>query len=115
MRKRFIWRDGHWVDVTDWKRPPQRFPSIIRDQMDALVHPATGEIYDSKSAFRQATRDAGMIEMGTDAPVAPDPVKVDAAQIAADVAEAWEMTDQGFQAPPVESIDVAAENVRVYE
>lgn len=43
-------------------------PMLIRDNMDALVNPATGLLYDSKSAFRHATRDAGCVEMGNDAP-----------------------------------------------
>ena len=43
-------------------------PMLIRDDMDAAVNPATGMLYESKSAFRKATRAAGCYEVGNDAP-----------------------------------------------
>lgn len=39
---------------------------VISDTMDALRHMATGEMIDSKSKFRAATRAAGCVEVGND-------------------------------------------------
>jgi hypothetical protein len=44
---------------------PVRF-SIISDNMDATRHMANGKVYDSKSAFRKATKNAGCIEVGNE-------------------------------------------------
>lgn len=35
--------------------------------MDATWHPATGEVLDSKSRFREATRASGCVEVGDQA------------------------------------------------
>jgi hypothetical protein len=39
---------------------------VIRDEMDATRHMATGEYFTSKRKFRQRTRDVGCIEVGTE-------------------------------------------------
>ncbi len=40
---------------------------VISDSMgDHMKHPATGAMIDSKSKFRQHTRDSGCVEVGTD-------------------------------------------------
>ena len=39
---------------------------VIRDEMEPTRHMATGEYMTSKSKFRQATRAAGCIEVGTE-------------------------------------------------
>lgn len=39
---------------------------LIRDGMDALVHPATGQTFESKSQFREVTRANGLTEVGND-------------------------------------------------
>jgi hypothetical protein len=43
-----------------------RAPNVIRDEMDPTRHMATGEWMTSKRKFRQATRDAGCVEVGND-------------------------------------------------
>jgi len=65
-KRNYVWNGETFVDVTGWTRPPQRFPSIRRDTMDAAVHPATGEVMDSKSRFREVTKAHGLVEVGTD-------------------------------------------------
>ena len=40
--------------------------SVISDEMDATRHMADGKYYTSKARFRQATRDAGCIEVGNE-------------------------------------------------
>jgi len=39
---------------------------VISDTIADTWHPATGKRYDSKSAFRKATRAAGCVEVGTE-------------------------------------------------
>ena len=39
-------------------------PNVIRDGMDETWHPANGKRYESKAAFRKATRAAGCCEVG---------------------------------------------------
>lgn len=105
MRRRFVWHAGEWVDVTDWKRPPRKTPYIVRDGMDALLNHANGQVYDSKSAFRRATRDAGCVEVGNDAPLTLAPR--DYRPAVQDVAEAVQMLNQGYQPPPLETVSEA--------
>lgn len=45
---------------------------VISDTIPHMKHPGTGEMIDSKSRFRQATRAAGCVEVGTD-PAAAKP------------------------------------------
>lgn len=110
MRRRHIWRNGEWVDVTDWKRPPRKTPYIVRDSMDAAVHPVTGEVMDSKSAFRAVTKAHGLVEVGNEALPAPAPIEAPAG-LAEDVAQAWQMLEQGHTPPPVEA---ATPDTRIY-
>lgn len=96
---KFYWNGGEWVEASRFARPAPVFPAIHRDYMDPATHPYDGVTTDSKSAFRRATKAAGMIEMGTDAPrerTAPvrDPITK------ADIAEAWEMVEQGYRPDP---------------
>jgi hypothetical protein len=114
VRSRYVWHNGAWRDVTNAPRRASRFPSIIRDGMDALQHPATGEVFDSKSAFRAATKAAGCVELGNDAPsVAPAPV-YDTASIKADLATAYDQVEAGYV--PTVGEDVGAGIIeRVYE
>lgn len=39
---------------------------VISDTMPHMKHPGTGEMIDSKSKFRDATRASGCVEVGTD-------------------------------------------------
>lgn len=49
---------------------------IISDAMQALVHPMTGKMMDSKSQFRAVTRAKGGIEVGNET-LTPRPRRVD--------------------------------------
>ena len=40
--------------------------NVISDHMDPLRHMANGLMYDSKAAFRKATKDAGCCEVGNE-------------------------------------------------
>lgn len=52
-----------------------RAPAVIRDTMDPLRHHGTGKITDSKSRFRQMTRDSGCVEIGNERPPLRVPTK----------------------------------------
>jgi hypothetical protein len=54
--------------------------SVISDSMDAIRHHGTGEIIDSKSKFRAATRASGCIEVGTEKIKPRQPIKLDRGQ-----------------------------------
>lgn len=109
---KFYWdrQSEVWVEASRFSRPPSVFPAIHRDYMDPATHPSNGVTTDSKSTFRRATKAAGMIEMGTDAPrERGEPVRDPITK--ADIAEAWEMVEQGYRpepdraAPELQSLD----------
>jgi hypothetical protein len=109
---RYVWHDGHWLAAP--KRAPgtPSFPGIIRDHMDAVQHPCTGEILESKSAFRALTRAHGCVEMGNDAPIAPPQYQVDRKELRADIANALQQHEQGYRPAPSEHL---ATDARIYE
>jgi len=116
MKRKFVWFQGDWRDVTNAKRPPSVAPYIMRDSMAACFHPATGEMMDSKSAFRRVTREHGMVEMGNDAPAMTAPAH-DPGSVAQDVAQAYQMLEQGYTPPPAESagsLDGASVETRLF-
>lgn len=91
---------GMLHDVHDW--PEQhRFwneslcaPSVIRDGIDDLWHPSTNKTTDSKSHFRQMTKDSGCEEIGTE--VQQDR-RVVTEITEADVHTAYQMVEQGYK------------------
>lgn len=65
----YVYRNGKLVD----KRyaPPKggkhgSASFVISDEMPETRHMADGKLYTSKAKFRQATRDAGCIEVGNE-------------------------------------------------
>jgi hypothetical protein len=107
MKHKFVWDGRTFVDVTGWKRPPSRFPAIHRDTSEPMVHPATGEVFDSKSRFREVTKAHGLVEVGTDNLTNLNPRRADVQSRKKDIAQAIEMVEQGYQSPPVESLSDA--------
>ena len=103
-KRKYIWHDGRFVDVTDWRPPPRRFPAIHTDGMQAAIHPATGQVMDSKSRFREATRAAGLVELGNDYRTNQNPRFDDVESVKKDVAEAIGRLEAGAVPPPSESI-----------
>lgn len=51
--------------------------NIITDSMGPLVNHANGQTYDSKSAFRNTTRNLGYREIGSDSTAQPREVRGD--------------------------------------
>ena len=81
---RFVYRPGHpdanefgMVDAS--VAPPRNIggsaPSVIRDEMEPTRHMANGKYYTSKSRFRQATKDAGCLEVGNEIKTLTQPRK----------------------------------------
>lgn len=60
----FVYRNGKIVDKR--KAAPREGGYVISDEMAATRHMADGKMYTSKAKFRQATRDAGCIEVGNE-------------------------------------------------
>ena len=65
----FVYRNGELID----KRfaPPKETKHgdavyVISDEMAPLRHMADNKMYSSKSKFRQATREAGCVEVGSE-------------------------------------------------
>ena len=84
-RKVFAWRDGKLVEVEhNFKARPR--VHLITDTMDKTWHPADGRTYESKSAFRRATKACGCVEYG-DAPC-PEYKQSEPSGVKADVIEA---------------------------
>lgn len=112
---KFIWHDGKWVRAIRVPRPSV-FPGIIRDSMDALVHPADGQYYDSKSQFRRVTAEHGLVELGNDAPVNRPAFQPEG--VRDDIVQSIKKLEQGYQPELVEAagtLDGAAVETRFLE
>lgn len=65
----FVYRNGKLVDRN--KAGPRNAKLgnasfVISDEMAETKHMADGKMYTSKAKFRQATRDAGCVEVGNE-------------------------------------------------
>jgi hypothetical protein len=96
---KYIRHNGQWVPAHFFVRSPPAFPGIIRDTMDPLKSMASGRMHDSKSALRREYKELGYVELGNDAPRANAPYQPDPT-IGDDVAEAWQMLENGYVPPP---------------
>lgn len=79
-------------------RSPLPKPYMIRDGMDEMVHPVTGEVFESKSAFREVTRAHGLTEVGNERFTARQDVEPDG--IEEDIRAAYQMLENGHSVPP---------------
>lgn len=64
-----IWIQGKWYDKDQLRATMTKevnAPYVRVDEMEALEHPATGQMMTSKSAFRRVTKAAGYEEVGND-------------------------------------------------
>lgn len=61
----YVLRDGKLIEKS--KAPPRTGGAfVISDTMQAMRHPVTGKLMDSKSQFRAITRAAGCVEVGNE-------------------------------------------------
>lgn len=90
----YVYRNGKLVDRNKAGPKNEKLGTasfVISDEMEATRHMATGEYLTSKAKFRQATRAAGCIEIGTETAtlLAPrKPVVLDRGQRRDDVRKA---------------------------
>jgi len=97
MRERYH-PDHGMIPVDLWERlqtPRKRsglpMPFVVSDNLgDHLLHPATGERFDSKARFREATKEAGCVEMGNDPQASAKPVYREAGGVEQDIKRAIE-------------------------
>ena len=69
-------------------------PMLIRDQMDALRHPITGDMIESKTEFRSITKKNGGEELGNDKLDVSPPRDT---TYASDVGEAVRKVNEGYR------------------
>lgn len=87
----YVYRDGKVVDkATLSYEGGSNAPFIIRDEMPALRHMATGKMHTSKAKFRADTKASGCVEIGTDTKylLSRKPVKLDRRQRRDDIKRA---------------------------
>lgn len=94
MRQTFVMRDGqlipkHLARPRESKRSSLPSPMLIRDSMDPIQGQMDGQLYDSKSTYRRALRDAGCVEIGNE-PVNASAPNFDAVAAEVDVKEAMQ-------------------------
>jgi hypothetical protein len=53
-------------EVGEGRASEAQGPYVIQDTMDAVAHPCTGELMDSKSEFRKVTRAHDCVEVGNE-------------------------------------------------
>jgi len=98
---KYIMRNGQLVEKqgNNWVDAPQ----VISDTMEPLRHMADGKYYDSRRKFRQATKDAGCVELGNEAPIMKKPVPLDRQKRREDIKRAKWMLENGM-APTIKQI-----------
>lgn len=94
MRQTFVLRDGHLVPKhlarpRESKRSNLPSPMLVRDNMEPIRGQMDGQLYDSKSTYRRAVRDAGCVEIGNER-IDSAPPNFEAAPAEADVKEAMQ-------------------------
>lgn len=99
----YVLRNGKFVEKAsaDWVDAPQ----VITDEIAATRHMADGKYYTSKRRFRQATKDAGCVEIGTEAPLTKPrkPVELDRRQRREDIKRAMVQVRDGM-APRIDQL-----------
>ena len=93
-RKRWIWSDKEMKLIPEeeyyagWTRISA--PYVIPDEMNATIHPCTGEHVTSKSNFRKITRANGCVEVGNEKLQDRRQNNLDFSGISAEIRRAWE-------------------------
>lgn len=93
----WVLRDGELVEKH--LAPPRHSRDaahyVISDNIGDTWHPATGQTYDSKSAFRRATKAAGCVEIGTEKQI--DRRDMAARDVRRDVEAAIRKVNEGYR------------------
>lgn len=94
----WVWRPGKgMVPKYDAEPLPARgvrlgnAPMVQGDYLDKPTrHMATGKTHESKSAFRQDTKNSGCVELGTDAPRSPPKPEFKNTDVRVDLHRNWD-------------------------
>lgn len=106
---RYIYRpddpDANENGLIEMAKPlPSDVFNVISDEMPALRHMADGNRYTSKAKFRQATKDAGCLEIGNEDVTKPrKPVMLDRRKRREDIRRALRELQDG-RAPTIRQI-----------
>ena len=84
-RATYVWREGVGLIEKQFAPPPSGVFHVIRDGMDAVAHPVTGRLMDSKSEFRKVTKAHGYVEMGDQAPKSAPRREYDSRELKRDI------------------------------
>lgn len=105
-RATFVYRDGALVEKfgpLDVRPPRQRSdlpaPSYISDGLADIRGMHDGKTYSSKAALRASYRQAGVVELGNDAPT--EPVDNRETITTAEVGEAYRKVRDGYRPAPL--------------
>ena len=83
------------VTVSVSKRSPLGVPYIRTDGMDPIVNHANGLMYDSRSAYERAVKDAGCVIVGDDVPTVSTPAPTPG-DLRRDIKTAIEQVEAGY-------------------
>jgi hypothetical protein len=78
------------------KRSDLPMPAIRSDGMDPIVNHANGLLYDSRSAYERAVKDAGCVIVGNDIPDVASPSVPDERDMERDIKTAIEQVEAGY-------------------
>ena len=119
MRRRYLWRNNHWVEIDTSAPPPRRRAPAILSDLTAYRSMRTGETIEGRAQHREHLRQYGLEEVGNewDAFTAPREPVLKPGEIAEEVqrqlardpgerrAEAERVLRQtGYDGPQVERI-----------
>ncbi len=90
-----------WAEVATARRVRARSslpcPSIISDHLDGVKNPVDGKVYDSKSAYYQAVKDAGCEIVGNEAEKMVEPSAARSNVGADEIGAAVHKVKQGYK------------------
>lgn len=67
---------------------------VLQDSIEPTMHPADGQIYDSRSVYDSVTRAHGLVDVSGEKDFVTRRPKIDYSDMEADVADAYEHFDQ---------------------
>ncbi len=115
-RGSWVWRDGKMVEkhlagpargMPDGSKRSSLAAPYITSDYKAYRSTHTGEMIEGRAAHREHLRRHGLVELGNDdvpGKTSQERLRDATRDVAADVAKAYEMLEQGYQAPPEEHI-----------
>lgn len=75
------------------KRSELPMPYIRTDGMDAILNHADGQMYDSRSSYERAVKNAGCVIVGDDIPDVKEPAPLSDRELESDIKAAIEQVE----------------------